>query len=209
MKVIVRYFAIYREAAGESQVEMEVEEGSTLGSLLEDIFKKHPKLERWSQSIVCSVNRKYADDDTVLVDGDEVALLPPVSGGTRLSTEDFRMEDMLSSLKTERSGAVVLFVGVVRKDPGVESLLVEGYPEMAELKMDEIIQQSKEKFDIDGMDIVHRTGELEVGENIVLIGASAPHRKDAFEACSWAIDELKKIAPIWKKDEGGWIGQND
>ncbi|MCK4445292.1 MAG: molybdenum cofactor biosynthesis protein MoaE, partial [Thermoplasmata archaeon] len=110
---------------------------------------------------------------------------------------------------TERSGAVVFFVGVVRKDPGVESLLVEDYPEMAEQKLDEIIQHSKEKFNIEGMDIVHRTGELKVGEGIVLIGASAPHRKDAFEACSWAIDELKKIVPIWKKDEGGWIGQDD
>ncbi|MCK4443470.1 MAG: MoaD/ThiS family protein, partial [Thermoplasmata archaeon] len=92
MKVIVRYFAIYREAAGESRVEMELDNGSTLGDLLEEIFEVHPKLEKWSASIVCSVNKKYANDDRVLVEGDEIALLPPVSGGARLSGEDFRME---------------------------------------------------------------------------------------------------------------------
>ncbi len=209
MKVIVRYFAIYREASGESQVEMQVKEGATLGDLLEAIFQQHPKLRKWSDSIVCSVNKRYADEERVLQEGDEVALLPPVSGGAKVSEEDFRIEDMLGSLKTDTSGAVVLFVGMVRKDPGVESLVVESYPEMAEEKLDEIIQRSKERFSIDGMEIVHRTGELGVGENIVLIGASAPHRKDAFKACSWAIDELKKIVPVWKKDEGGWIGEDD
>lgn len=209
MKVIVRYFAIYREAAGESQVEMDVDEGATLGDLLGAVFKKHPKLEKWADSIVCSVNKKYADADRVLAEGDEVALLPPVSGGARMSEEDFQVNEMLTFLKTETSGAVVFFVGVVRKDPGAQSLVVESYPEMAEEKLDEIIQRSKERFHIERMNIIHRTGELGVGENIVLIGASAPHRKDAFEACSWAIDEIKKVVPIWKKDKEGWIGQDD
>jgi molybdopterin converting factor subunit 1 len=209
MKVIIRYFAIYREAAGESQVKMDVDEGATLGDVLDIVFKKHPKLEKWADSIVCSVNKKYADGDKVLTDGDEVALLPPVSGGARMSEEDFQLEELLSSLKAETTGAVVFFVGVVRKDPGTESVVVESYPEMAEEKLDEIIQRSKERFHIERMDIIHRTGELGIGENIVLIGASAPHRKEAFEACSWAIDEIKKIVPIWKKDQGGWIGQDD
>ncbi len=209
MKVVVRYFAIYREAAGESQVEIDVSEGSTLGDVLEIVFKRHPKLEKWADSIVCSVNKKYADNDKVLAEGDEIALLPPVSGGGRMFEEDFQVEEMLSSLKTETTGAVVFFVGVVRKDPGTEAIVVESYPEMAEEKLEEIILQSKERFHIEKMDIIHRTGELSVGENIVLIGASAPHRKEAFEACSWAIDEIKKIVPIWKKDQGGWIGKDD
>lgn len=209
MRVIVRYFAIYREAAGESQVEIEMNEGATLGDVLRVVFERHPKLEKWAGSIVCSVNRKYADNGKVLANGDEVALLPPVSGGARMSQNDFQVEEMLSSLKTDATGAVVFFVGVVRKDPGTETVVVEGYPEMAEEKLEEIIQQSKERFHIERMDIIHRTGEMSVGENIVLIGASAPHRKEAFEACRWAIDEIKKIVPIWKKDEGGWIGQND
>jgi molybdopterin synthase catalytic subunit len=209
MIVTVRFFATYRDVAGKPQIEMEIDDGASLGDLLEVLYDAHPKLKKWSESIVCSVNRKYADDDRVLEPGDEVALLPPVSGGAKLSNEDFSADEMLRSLKADSCGAVALFVGVVRKDPGVDSLSVESYEEMAGEKIDELITTSKEKFNIERMDIIHRTGELEIGDNIVLIGASAPHRKDAFEACQWAIDELKKIVPIWKKDEEGWIGQDD
>lgn len=209
MKVTVRFFATYRDVAGKPQIEMEMDDGASLGDLLERLYDTYPKLKKWSESIICSVNRKYADDDKVLEPGDEVALLPPVSGGARLSNEGFSVDQMLESLKADSCGAVVLFVGVVRKDPGVDSLVVQSYEEMAEEKIDELISTSKERFNIERMDIVHRTGELGIGDNIVLIGASAPHRKDAFEACQWAIDELKKIVPIWKKDEEGWIGQDD
>jgi molybdopterin synthase catalytic subunit len=209
MEVKVRFFAAYRDAAGQPQIDIEIDDGSSLGDLLELLFDWYPKLKKWSESIVCSVNRKYADQDALLQPGDDIALLPPVSGGARLSPEDFSTEEMLSSLKDDSCGAVVLFVGVVRKDPGVDALDVQSYEEMAEEKIDELIQRSKEKFNIERMNIIHRTGELGVGDNIVLIGASAPHRKDAFDACQWAIDELKKIVPIWKKDEEGWIGQDD
>lgn len=209
MKVTVRFFATYRDVAGKPQIEIEMDDGASLGDLLERLYDTYPKLKKWSESIICSVNRKYADDDKVLEPGDEIALLPPVSGGARLSNEGFSVDQMLESLKADSCGAVVLFVGVVRKDPGVDSLVVQSYEEMAEEKIDELISTSKERFNIERMDIVHRTGELGIGDNIVLIGASAPHRKDAFEACQWAIDELKKIVPIWKKDEEGWIGQDD
>ncbi|MCK5292314.1 MAG: MoaD family protein [Thermoplasmata archaeon] len=209
MKVTVRFFATYRDAAGKPQIEMEMDDGASLGDLLERLYDTYPKLKKWSESIICSVNRKYADDDKVLEPGDEVALLPPVSGGARLSNDGFSVDQMLGSLKADSCGAVVLFVGVVRKDPGVDSLVVQSYEEMAEEKIDELISTSKERFNIERMDIIHRTGELGIGDNIVLIGASAPHRKDAFEACQWAVDELKKIVPIWKKDEEGWIGQDD
>ncbi len=209
MKVTVRFFATYRDVAGKPQIEMEMDDGASLGDLLERLYDTYPKLKKWSESIICSVNRKYADEDKVLEPGDEIALLPPVSGGARLSNDGFSVDQMLESLKADSCGAMVLFVGVVRKDPGVDSLVVQSYEEMAEEKIDELISTSKERFNIERMDIVHRTGELGIGDNIVLIGASAPHRKDAFEACQWAIDELKKIVPIWKKDEEGWIGQDD
>ena len=209
MKVTVRFFATYRDVAGKPQIEVEMDDGASLGDLLERLYDTYPKLKKWSESIICSVNRKYADDDKVLEPGDEIALLPPVSGGARLSNEGFSVDQMLESLKADSCGAVVLFVGVVRKDPGVDSLVVQSYEEMAGEKIDELISTSKERFNIERMDIVHRTGELGIGDNIVLIGASASHRKDAFEACQWAIDELKKIVPIWKKDEEGWIGQDD
>lgn len=209
MKVTVRFFATYRDVAGKPQIEVEMDDGASLGDLLERLYDTYPKLKKWSESIICSVNRKYADEDKVLEPGDEIALLPPVSGGARSSNDGFSVDQMLESLKADSCGAVVLFVGVVRKDPGVDSLVVQSYEEMAEEKIDELISTSKERFNIERMDIVHRTGELGIGDNIVLIGASAPHRKDAFEACQWAIDELKKIVPIWKKDEEGWIGQDD
>jgi molybdopterin synthase catalytic subunit len=209
MKLTVRFFATYRDVAGKPQIAMEIADGASLGDLLELLYDAYPKLKKWSESIICSVNRKYADDDKVLEQGDEVALLPPVSGGTRLTEEDFTVDQMLTSLKADTCGAVVLFVGVVRKDPGVDTLAVQSYEEMAEEKIGQLITASKDKFNIERMDIIHRTGDLGIGDNIVLIGASAPHRKDAFEACQWAIDELKKIVPIWKKDEEGWIGQDD
>jgi molybdopterin synthase catalytic subunit len=209
MEIKVRFFAVYREAAGQPQIDIEVDDGSSLGDLLELLFDWYPKLKKWSDSIVCSVNRKYADQDAILHQGDDIALLPPVSGGVRLTPEDFDMGEMLSSLKDDSCGAVVFFVGLVRKDPGVETLDVQSYEEMAEEKITELILDSKKRFNIQNMDIIHRTGELGIGDNIVLIGASAPHRKDAFDACQWAIDELKKIVPIWKKDEEGWIGQDD
>ncbi len=208
MKVSVKFFASYREAAGEGQIELELNDGASLGELLSLIYDKYPKLKNWAESIVCSVNKKYADADLTLKGGDEVALLPPVSGGSGVD-EDFHIEDMLASLKTEGTGAVVFFVGVVRKDPGVQELSIESYPEMVEEKMDELAQKAKGLFRIEKMEMIHRTGTLAIGENIVVIGVSAPHRKDAFEACRWGVDELKKIVPIWKKDEGGWIGQDD
>lgn len=209
MKVTVRFFATYRDVAGKPRIEMEIDNGASLGDLLELLYDAYPKLKKWSESIVCSVNRKYADDDKVLEPDDEIALLPPVSGGAMFREEDFTVDQMLTSLKADNCGAVVFFVGVVRKDPGVDTLVVQSYEEMAEEKIDELINTSKEKFNIERMDIIHRTGDLGMGDNIVLIGASAPHRKDAFGACQWAIDELKKIVPIWKKDEGGWIGKDD
>jgi molybdopterin synthase catalytic subunit len=209
MEIKVRFFAAYREATGQPEIDLDIDDGSSLGDLLGLLFDLYPKLKKWSESIVCSVNRKYADLDAVLHPGDDIALLPPVSGGSRLTREDFSAEEMLSSLKDDSCGAVVLFVGTVRKDPGVENLDVQSYEEMAEEKIEELIQRSKEKFNIQRMDITHRTGELGIGDNIVLIGASAPHRQDAFDACQWAIDELKKIVPIWKKDEEGWVGQDD
>jgi molybdopterin synthase catalytic subunit len=209
MKVNVKFFATYREVVGQSLVGMEVEEGLTLGQLLANIYEEHPRLKKWAESIVCSVNKKYADEDAVLKDGDEVALLPPVSGGARIEEGDFHIEELLSSLRTETAGAIVFFVGAVRKDPGVDNLEVEGYPEMAVEKLNEIIQGAKEKFSIEKMEIIHRTGTLDIGENIVAIGVSAPHRKDAFKACEWGIDELKKVVPVWKKEKGEWIGQDD
>lgn len=209
MKVTVKFFASYREVAGEKQIDMEVGEGARLGDLLIAVFERYPKLEKWTESIVCSVNKKYADEKTVLKDGDEVALLPPVSGGAVLRAEDASIEEMLSSLKTEKTGAVVFFVGVVRKDPGVSELTVETYSEMVVEKFNEIIQKAEETFGIERMDIIHRTGALGIGEKIVVIGVSASHRKEAFEACEWGINELKKVVPIWKKDQGGWIGQDD
>ncbi|MFQ6060480.1 MAG: MoaD family protein [Thermoplasmata archaeon] len=202
MKVIVRFFATYREVVGEKRIEMEIGEKATLGELLAHIYERYPKLEKWSKTIVPSVNRKYAKDSTALREGDEVALLPPVSGGARITSEDLRIEQMLTSLKSKKAGAVVLFVGIVREDPGVRRLTVECYPEMATEILNEIVRTAEERFEIERMDIIHRTGTLGIGENIVVVGVSAPHRKDAFRACEWGIEEVKKLVPIWKKDQG-------
>ncbi|MBI4743781.1 MAG: molybdenum cofactor biosynthesis protein MoaE [Actinobacteria bacterium] len=167
-----------------------------------------------------AVNQEFADENTQIKDNDEVAVIPPVSGGAdliRIQENDFSTEEEIERIKniSKKIGGIVAFLGTAReisRGKEIKELEFEHYPQMAEKKLNEIREKALELFNIIEVGIVHRTGKIKIGENIVLILAAAEHRKDAFDACEWCIDELKQITPIWKKEitsEGNvWVEEH-
>jgi molybdopterin synthase catalytic subunit/molybdopterin converting factor small subunit len=167
------------------------------------------------EGLLYAVNREYADGGRELRDGDEVALIPPVSGGAfRVTERPLSLEAVTSEVANERAGAIATFTGTVRRQSRgreVVNLEYEAYAEMAEEVMAQIARDLEARYDLCALAIHHRVGQLEIGEASVVIAVSAPHRQDALAACKDAIDRLKETVPLWKKEvyEGGeeWIGR--
>jgi molybdopterin synthase catalytic subunit len=210
MKVAVRLFAGLRELAGTRATEIELPDGSTAA----DVW---PALELGTEppGLLLAVNKAYAPRDTVLRPGDEVALIPPVSGGAFvLSDEPLSLDRAVNEVRDHRAGAIATFTGTTRnrsRGRDVQYLDYEAYEGMAEGLMTEIATELAERYDLCSVAIHHRTGRVQIGETSVVIAVSAPHRADALAACKDAIDELKQRVPLWKKEvyAGGeeWIGQ--
>jgi len=204
MQVTVKFFATYREVVGRRELKVELEDGATLRDLRGVIYASHPRLKGFEETMLLAVNQELADPGAPLRDGDEVALLPPVSGGTPLievQRKAIDVESVVDAVHRLDAGAVVLFLGTVRADPGVKALDYEVYRPMAVKKMEGLRSAAKEKFRVTEIAMVHRTGRLPLGETSVAIACSAPHRQEAFRACEWAMDELKKIVPVWKAEK--------
>ncbi len=207
MKVRVRLFAGLREQAGWSERKVDA---STVG----DVW---PALDLGDEppGLLYAVNQEYAERSTDLSDGDEVAIIPPVSGGAfRLVEGPIDLAAVIAEVEDEQAGAVATFQGTVRRQSRgrqVIALEYEAYAGMAEKVMAEIADAVKERYDLRAVAIAHRTGRCEVGEVSVAIAVSAAHRQDALSACRDVIDELKERVPLWKKElyEGGeeWIGR--
>jgi molybdopterin synthase catalytic subunit/molybdopterin converting factor small subunit len=204
----VRVFAGLRERAGWSEKELEgVKRVADVWPAL-DLGDEPPGL-------LYAVNRSYAEPDQELVDGDEVALIPPVSGGAFLLSKDpLSLDAAVREVADERAGAIATFVGTTRVDSRgrtVQHLDYEAYPGMAEEVMERIAQDLESKYELCEVAIHHRVGRVGIGETSVVIAVSAPHRQDALAACKEAIDTLKETVPLWKKEvyEGGqeWIGR--
>jgi MoaE-MoaD fusion protein len=165
--------------------------------------------------LLYAVNKEYADADRELADGDEVALIPPVSGGSfRLSEAPLSLDAVVDEVRSDQAGAIASFVGTTRLQSRGQTVLhldYEAYEEMAERVMAEIAAELKARYAVCDIAIHHRTGRVEIGEASVVIAVSAPHRQDALAACKEAIDTLKERVPLWKKEvyEGGeeWIGR--
>jgi molybdopterin synthase catalytic subunit len=210
MRVTVRLFAGLRELAGTGRRELELGEGSRV----EDVWAAL-ELGEEPAGLVFAVNRTYVERDRGLADDDEVALIPPVSGGSfRLTEEAIDFASVVAEVEDERAGAVATFVGTVRSESRgrkVVRLEYEAYEGMAENVMADLAEQLKARYDLCAMAITHRVGVCEIGEASVAIAVSAPHRQDALAACRDAIDTLKETVPLWKKEvyEGGeeWIGR--
>jgi len=213
MRIRVRLFAVYREAVGRGEMNLEVEGALSTLDLWRRLEKEHPPLLKFGHSLLVAVNGEYAPLDRPLKEGDEVAFIPPVSGGSfRVTEEEIRLQELIDEVRDEEAGAIVTFLGTVRRHSrgrAVQHLEYEAYPEMAEKKLEEIGREMEERWGVRTA-IVQRVGHLEVGEASVAIAVAAPHRREAFEAARYAIDRLKEIAPIWKKEfyEGGeeWVG---
>jgi molybdopterin synthase catalytic subunit/molybdopterin converting factor small subunit len=206
--VRIRLFAGLRERAGWSEHEVDG---------VERVGDVWPKLGLGEEpaGLRYAVNKEFADVDRKLADGDEVALIPPVSGGSfKLMEAPLSLDAVVDEVRTDDAGAIATFVGTTRNESRGRSVLhldYEAYEGMAEQVMAEIADELKRRYDVREIAIHHRTGRVEIGEASVVIAVSAPHRQDALAACKDAIDTLKQRVPLWKKEvyEGGeeWIGR--
>lgn len=212
MHVRVLFFGQLKEITGVAQEETDLSDGARVEDLFERYGRRFPKLADFRASIAASVNQEYAAWRAPLTNGDEVAFLPPVSGGQQtvlvedvfqLVRDPIRPGEIVEGLKAPEDGALVVFDGFVRNNfKGRQTLYLdyEAYEPMAYAKMREIGAEIREKFPIHRLAIIHRLGRLEIGETSVLIAVSSPHRGAAFDACRYAIDTLKRSVPIWKKE---------
>ncbi len=203
MRVTVLFFGVLKEMlTGESQT-LELPPGATVDAVLHALLPQHAKL--WP-TLAVAVNRNYAALDWRLHDGDEVALLPPVSGGSTsvaLVRQPIDSASIVASIKQGEDGAVVVFDGIVRNNTrGRRTLYLdyEAYEEMALAQMKALAEKAVAAHGVRQVAIVHRLGKIDIGETSVLIAVASAHRGQAFEACRWIIDTLKKTVPIWKKE---------
>jgi molybdopterin synthase catalytic subunit len=210
MQIRVRLFAGLREQAGAGVRELELPSGSRLG----DVWSRLGLGEE-PEGLLYAVNKEYAAGDRRLADGDEIALIPPVSGGEfRLTADPIDPGAVVAEVADERAGAIATFLGTTRIESRGRTVLhleYEAYEGMAEKVMAEIAETLAARYELCKIAITHRVGRVGIGETSVAIADSAPHREHALAACKEAIDTLKVDVPLWKKEiyEGGeeWIGR--
>jgi len=218
MRVRVLFFGVLKELAGKSADEIDVRDGSSVRDVIQHYESRIPQLKASLPSLALAVNQHYASPDTALQADDEIALLPPVSGGVggvAGETPEGRRRyasivravidtrNVVDSLKLGDDGAALVFEGIVRNQTRgrrTRYLDYEAYEEMALQQLEALAAQALQQFAIRDVAIVHRLGRLEIGETSVLIAVASAHRGPAFEACRWLIDTLKKTVPIWKKE---------
>ena len=220
MKVNVRLFAGLNELLGQKHVSLELAEGATVVQLRDKLGQEYPAVTPYLTALVCAIDEEYVNSDYALHDGDEVALIPPVSGGGgdegwfQVTSEPLDGERLMEAVRRDGSGAVVLFSGVARdhsEGRRVRALEYDAYPSMAEKKLREVADEVRARWPITAIGVLHRTGRLAIGETSLLVAVSAAHRREAFEACHYAVDRIKQIVPIWKKEiwedgDGAWVG---
>src|SRR6516162_2943385 len=221
MRVNVRYLGMLREIAGRDGEPVDVRDGAPLGELYEALRARLPQLQQFRQTIALAVNYEYSGSDTPLREGDEVALIPPVSGGAPDAPNSSEAQPMqttehaalvrrpidgsaiANAIKEPEDGAVALFDGIVRNHTrGRRTLYLDytAYEPMALQKMEQLAQQALASYAVRAVWLVHRLGRLRIGETSVLIAVASAHRAAAFDACRWLIDTLKKTVPVWKKE---------
>jgi molybdopterin synthase catalytic subunit len=215
MRVRVLFFGRLKDIVGKSEEQAELSDGARVEDLFERYGRSFPELAKFRPSVVASVNQEFAEWRAPLASGDEVAFLPPVSGGATpsgaaLDEDIFALirttiatTEIVAQLKAAEDGAVVMFEGIVRNHSAGRSTLYleyEAYESMALAQMRQIGAEMREKFSIRRFAMVHRLGRLEIGETAVLIVVCSAHRAAAFDACRFGIDTLKRNVPIWKKE---------
>ena len=224
----VLFFGAARDAVGQAEVDLVLQGTPTAEGAFAQVMKKFPDLSRFGRSLLFAVNQEYLRPDREVHDGDELAVFPPVSGGSskaadsqtadtgtaeisdkskhdffELTTNAIDVGSIARRVVLPECGATVTLDGYARewtRGRRTLHLVYEAYEPMAQRELERLGTQAHERFDIAHIGIVHRTGRLEIGESSVVIAVSAPHRRAAFEACEWAIKELKRTVPIWKKE---------
>ncbi len=220
MRAKVRFFARLAELAGTRETEVELGEGLSVAEAFHALCQRFPELAGHAGSLMYAVNAEYVSADHPLRAGDELALIPPVSGGRaepveglfEVTPEPLDPQRLTDAVRKDESGAVALFLGVVRDNSRGRRVLYleyDAYPEMATRVMRRIAEEALGRWPLTDVAMQHRTGRLEIGETSLLIAVSSPHRKEALEACHHLVDRFKESVPIWKKEvwEGGevWI----
>lgn len=225
VKIQVLFFGAARDVVDTNPLEVSLDAPATVSSAFQQLVARFAQLERFGRSLLFAVNQEYATPDTQLKENDELAVFPPVSGGAdvcdyvcpldffELTTEPIDVGRVARRVVPRECGATVTLDGYAREwTDGRKTLYLvyEAYEPMAVTEMQRLGREAHKRFEIAHMGIVHRTGRTEIGETSVVIAVSAPHRHAAFEACEWAIKELKRTVPIWKKEvyEDGeeWVG---
>ena len=222
MQITVLFFAGLKDRAGTASIHVDLHDDATVNDAIGAARAASGREWTVPQAIMTAVNEEYAERDHVLADGDELALIPPVSGGADspgqsfvlITDEPLNADAVSQHVRGDANGAIVIFEGVTRDHNdgrGVEFLEYEAYRPMAENKIHEIISEMKAKFEIDVVAIAHRTGRVDIGEKSMVVAVSAAHRRPAFEAALYFVDRLKEIVPIWKKEhfDGGEVWIND
>ena len=228
VNIRVLFFGAARDAVDSNPLELSLAAPATVASAFRSLTARYSHLERFGRSLLFAVNQEYATPDTALHENDELAVFPPVSGGSEscdyrcpldffeLTTEPIDVGQVARRVVLPECGATVTLDGYARewtKGKQTLYLVYEAYDGMALTEMERLGAEAHKRFEIAHLGIVHRTGRLDIGETSVVISASAPHRKAAFEACEWAIKELKRTVPIWKKeiyaDGEQWVETTD
>ncbi|PQV65146.1 molybdopterin synthase subunit MoaE /molybdopterin synthase subunit MoaD [Abditibacterium utsteinense] len=226
MTIPIQLFASLKDAAKASQIEVEIPENCSVSQLLEIVARDFPALEKWLPHCRVAVNLDYTTNDQIVRDGDEVALIPPVSGGAQIENAPFvevragelSLDEVVKAVGKQKggaAGAICSFLGVVRETSkdlegnshdDIEFLDYEAYAPMAAREIEKIAREAMEKWDA-CVAVTHRVGRLGIGEASVAIAVATAHRGPSFEACRYVIEELKKRAPIWKREtarDGFW-----
>lgn len=211
MKINVLLFGTLQDIYGVRREELTLPEGATVDSVAAHYRERAPRQTPLLAAIAFAVNSEFAALSTTLSDGDEVALLPPVSGGAvdtkahevKLVREAIAVAELQARIRRGSDGAVCVFEGIVRNQTrGRQTLYLdyEAYEEMAQRELERLVQQSVEQFGVREVIVYHRLGRIEISETSVFIAVASAHRAAAFDACRWLIDTLKKQVPIWKKE---------
>jgi molybdopterin synthase catalytic subunit len=213
VSIRVLFFGAARDVVEANELDISLEAPATVSSAFQNLIARFSQLERFGRSLLFAVNQEYATPETILKENDELAVFPPVSGGScdyrcpydffELTTQPIDVGQVARRVVLPECGATVTLDGYARewtKGKRTLYLVYEAYPQMAVTEMERLGAEAHKQFEIAHLGIVHRTGRLEIGETSVVIAASAPHRQAAFQACEWAIKELKRTVPIWKKE---------
>jgi len=232
MHVNVRLFAGLKELLGGRELTLELADGATIAELRDALSRQFPLVTPFLPTLVCAVDDEYVPSEHRLREGDEIALIPPVSGGAttatktplesetlnddgwfRITREPLEPQALVDFVRKDESGAVALFFGVARNHSEgrrVRALEYDAHASMAEKKLREVARDVRSRWPVTGVAIHHRTGRLQIGEASLLVAVSAAHRQEAFEACHYAVDRVKQVVPVWKKElfedgSGAWV----